>query len=203
MLTVSQIGAALATQTELTRVPDTTTRHAGVAIVLSGPDARPGVCFMQRVERRGDRWSGDVALPGGWGKSHEQNFRDVAARETCEEVGIVLTNAQHLGDVPPINISRNDPRAGTLGASVFYTGESQPALTLDPKEVADAFWVDLHDIYNPANRTVVHWSRSGPPLPRPALSVEGRVIWGLTYRVLVNFSRDVLGAPCPLEPDPG
>ena len=43
----------------------------------------------------------------------------------------------------------------------------------------------------------------GPPLPRPAVEVDGRVIWGLTYRVLVRFSAQVLGQRSPLVADAG
>jgi 8-oxo-dGTP pyrophosphatase MutT (NUDIX family) len=160
------------------------------------------MCFMQRVTRSGDRWSGDVALPGGWAKEDEPSLREAAIRETHEEVGIRLDNRQHLGDVPALSISRYKNEAGVIGASVFHVGVTRPSFTLDPREVADAFWVDCAALYDPANRTAVHWSRSGPPLPRPAVQVEGRTIWGLTYRVLVRFSNLVFDGQSPLSPDP-
>lgn len=201
MLTLAQVKATLtATPSASTLTPD---RRAGVAIVLCGEPSEPSVCFMQRVTRRGDRWSGDVALPGGWAKAQERNLSDTARRETLEEVGIALHRTHHLGDIAPLPISRHDRQGGgIIGASVFYIGPRAIELTLDPREVADAFWLPCRHLYDVSNHTVVHWSRSGPPQPRPAIRIDERVIWGLTYRVLVRFSVQVLGEHSPLISDP-
>ena len=63
------------------------------------------------------------------------------------------------------------------------------------------FWVPIAHLHHPDNRTVVHWARSGPPRARPAIAFDGRVIWGLTYRILVRFSNLVTDGRSPLEPD--
>ena len=177
-------------------------RRASVAIVLCGDCARPSVCFVERARRAGDPWSGDVAFPGGWAKGEDESLRATAMRETHEEIGLDLADGHHVGDVAPMPISRFDSGLGILGASVFYVGESRPALRPDAREIARAFWVPTAHLHHPDNRTVVHWSRSGPPHPRPAIMFDGRVIWGLTYRVLVRFSHLVTGGSSPLEADP-
>ncbi len=201
VLTPALIRAALAGGSASACQATLTTPRAGVAIVLSGDPSALSICFMQRVKRRGDRWSGDVALPGGWAKARETALSDTARRETREEVGIELHRSHHLGDLEPIQISRNDLFAGVIGASAFYTGPRAPHLTPDPREVADAFWVPCRHLYDASNHAVVHWSRSGPPQPRPAVRIDERVIWGLTYRVLVRFSAVVLGENSPLVND--
>lgn len=175
--------------------------RAGVAIVLAGAESGLQMCFMQRVTRRGDRWSGDIALPGGWARADEATLCEAAMRETHEEVGLALHPGQHFGDVPPLPISRYQDDDGIIGASVFHVGEAIPSLTPEPGEVADAFWVPLSALYDTQRRTSVRWSRSGPPQPRPAIGIDDRVIWGLTYRVLVAFSSRVFGADSPLPPD--
>ena len=202
MLNLQQIRDGLATAEPRAPLPRGPRTRAGVAIVLAGAVSSPAMCFMQRVTRRGDRWSGDIAFPGGWAKDTEKSLREAAMRETHEEVGIHLEDSQHLGDVPPLSISRYKNEAGVIGASVFYVGTTRPKLNLDPREVADAFWIESAELYDPANRAAVHWSRSGPPVPRPAVEVQGRTIWGLTYRVLVRFSDLVLATASPLLPDP-
>jgi 8-oxo-dGTP pyrophosphatase MutT (NUDIX family) len=175
--------------------------RAAVAIVLAGEPDAPELCFMQRVHRSGDRWSGDVALPGGWAREDETLLRDAAVRETREEVGIQLRPEQHIGDVPAMRISRGSDAGGIIGASVFYAGTRHPPLVADPVEVADAFWVPGAHLYAPDNRTTVAWSRSGPPRPRPAVAFQDRIIWGLTYRILVRFSALALGDASPLDSD--
>ena len=176
-------------------------RRASVAIVLAGDADAPSVCFVERARRAGDPWSGDVAFPGGWAKHRDESLRAAAMRETREEVGLALADAHHVGDVAPIRISRFLSGVGIIGASVFYVGELRPALHLEQREIACAFWVPIGHLHHPENRTVVHWSRSGPPQPRPAIMFEGRVIWGLTYRILVRFSNLVTGGRSPLEAD--
>ena len=177
-------------------------RRASVAIILAGGCDSRSVCFVERARRPGDPWSGDVAFPGGWAKHEAESLRAAAVRETREEIGLALADAHHVGDVAPMPISRVHSGLGVIGASVFHVGESRPPFSLEPREIAHAFWVPLAHLHHPGNRTVVHWSRSGPPRPRPAIDFDGRVIWGLTYRLLLRFSDLVTGGRSPLEADP-
>ena len=177
-------------------------RRASVAIVLAGDRDAPSVCFVERVRRAGDRWSGDVAFPGGWANRGDGSLRATAMRETHEEVGLALNDAHHVGDMAPMPISRFDSDWGIIGASVFYVGGPRPALRPDGREIAGAFWIPAAHLYHPDNHTVVYWSRSGPPRPRPAIAFGGRVIWGITYRMLVRFSDLATGGRSPLEADP-
>ena len=176
-------------------------RRAAVAIVLCGDGDSPSLCFVERVRRDRDPWSGDVAFPGGWAKAEDESLRVAAMRETHEETGLVLTDAHHVGDMAAIPVSRYESTFGVIGTSVFYVGRRQPALRPDEREIAHAFWVPATDLYHSGSRTVVHWSRFGPPLPRPAVAVGGRVIWGLTYRLLVRFSNLAMDGRSPLETD--
>ncbi len=201
MVSVEQMRRSLA-ETE-PAAGGTPVRRASVAIVLCGDCNAPSVCFVVRARRPGDPWSGDVAFPGGWAKREEESLRDAARRETREEIGLVLADAHHVGDLTPMPISRFDSGIGIIGASVFHIGGSRPPLRLDEREIARVFWVPIADLHHPGNRIVVHWSRSGPPKPRPAIEFGGHVIWGLTYRVLVRFSNLVTDGRSPLRADAG
>ena len=199
MLSIDRIRGALAAAGPAGDVPGS--RRASVAIVLCGGSDSPSVCFVERARRERDPWSGDIAFPGGWAKDGDEGLRRAAMRETREEVGLALTDAHHVGDLEPMPISRFESRFGVIGTSVFYVGRPRPALRPDEGEIAHAFWVPATDLYHPDNRTVVHWSRFGPPLPRPAIAVGDRVIWGLTYRLLVRFSDLAMAGRSPLEAD--
>ena len=200
MPTIEQIRKGLADQDPALDVPFA--RRASVAIVLAGGSDARSVCFVERASRPGDPWSGDVAFPGGWAKHEDESLRAAAMRETHEEIGLALADTHHVGDIAPVRIPRFRSGVGLLGTSVFYVGEVRPGLRLEQREIADAFWVPIAHLHHPDNRTVVHWSRSGPPRPRPAVMFDGRVIWGLTYRILVRFSNLMTGGHSPLEPDP-
>ena len=104
-------------------------RRASVAIVLAGDSDACSVCFVERARRDGDPWSGDVAFPGGWAKHEAESLREAAMRETHEEIGLSLADANHVGDVAPMQIPRIRSGLGIIGASVFYVGESRPALS--------------------------------------------------------------------------
>lgn len=58
------------------------------------PSTIAEVLFIKRVTRSGDRWSGDVALPGGKAEPEDESGRYTAMRETWEEVGIDLADKQ-------------------------------------------------------------------------------------------------------------
>lgn len=52
---------------------------------------RPEALFIKRASRRGDRWTGHIALPGGRRDPEDVDDGAAAVRETMEEVGIDLT----------------------------------------------------------------------------------------------------------------
>jgi hypothetical protein len=62
--------------------------------------------------------------------------------------------------------------------------------------VAEAFWLPLPYLWDPANATSVEWLRDGKRVVYPGIRCRGLAIWGLTLRVLTLFS-DVLDLPLP------
>ena len=62
----------------------------------------PEALFIKRTSRKGDRWAGHIALPGGGRDAEDKDDRAAAIRETLEEVGIDLTeqNAMAVGNLP-------------------------------------------------------------------------------------------------------
>lgn len=165
-------------------------RSAGVAILLAGPPEAPSMCFIQRVERPGDRWSGDVAFPGGWSNAGDGGLRFTAMRETHEEVGVELNETHHIACLPTSRISPGrSTDLGVIGASVFYVGRDLPALQPDPRELSDAFWVPGEHLVDQRNAATIDWAGAD----MPGIEFDSRIIWGLTYRILGEFL-DVVGA---------
>jgi 8-oxo-dGTP pyrophosphatase MutT (NUDIX family) len=156
------------------RRPDDDTWQAATAVVIApGPTALE-VAFIQRTERPGDRWSGDMALPGGTRDSGDRDLAATAARETYEEIGVALGAPDgRLDD------QRGRTRRGVV-ASFVYTLDTRPTLRPDPFEVAAALWIPLPWLFDPAAATRHRWTG----IPFPAIEHEGRIIWGLTHRIL-------------------
>ena len=80
---------------------------ACVAILLRGASLVDlEVAFIRRATSATDRWSGQIAFPGG--KREAEDIDDVATaiRETQEEVGIALERAEHIAAIDDIQARR-------------------------------------------------------------------------------------------------
>ncbi|MBW3563039.1 MAG: CoA pyrophosphatase [Actinobacteria bacterium] len=169
--------------------PDTSSpwmwqKQAATALVLlDRPDRGPEVLFIERASRDGDRWSGQMALPGGFVAPTDAGPMAAAIRESQEEVGI------QLGDP----IGRLDDEGGRVSDVIVspfvFVLDREPELELDRSEVASAVWVPVPHLASRDARTF-HWYRGMGPFP--AIDYEGYTIWGLTHRVVTRFLRLVL-----------
>jgi 8-oxo-dGTP pyrophosphatase MutT (NUDIX family) len=159
--------------------------HAAVALIGRGHgNAVRELCFIVRAERAGDRWSGQVAFPGGRPDAADNQLRDTAERETREEVGLDLSVAEHLGALPPVPI-RPSNDGGVLAPFVYYAGAETPPFELEESEVRDAFWTPVSHLYDPSHRTTLDWHG----LKFPAIRLGEHVLWGLTLRVCELWSK--------------
>lgn len=170
-------------------------RYACVAIILKGNDlGNLEVGFIQRALNPSDRWSGQIAFPGG--KREESDLSDlhVALRETKEEVGAELHPEELLGRLDDIQARK----AGQLldfyiRPFVFYT-QRDFTITLDPAEVADFFWVPIKNIQDPKRQTIFKAPREAGFLHLPAIHLDREPpLWGLTYLMVLNLLERVRG----------
>jgi 8-oxo-dGTP pyrophosphatase MutT (NUDIX family) len=170
-------------------------RRAAVAAVLRpAPGAGDELLFIQRAEHPLDPWSGHMALPGGMLDPEDANALAAARRETREELGLDLERAGRLlgrlSDVAP----RTLHRSLAISPFVFELDPGEVALTIN-EEVQAALWIPLAFLADAANRSTFFWSRGGAPVPFPCYRWgEGRVIWGLTLRI-VDELLGLLGDP--------
>jgi 8-oxo-dGTP pyrophosphatase MutT (NUDIX family) len=183
----------------LVRVPDTglfvaDRDHAAVALVLAGDPSYLQLCFIRRVEKQNDPWSGHMAFPGGRASPGDASARTVAEREAREEVGLALQDSQWIGALSDIPVRLGGVETSmVLSSSVYYVGVEVPVLVPN-EEVAEVYWVSLEHLWDQRNATQLSLARNGECLIFPAIRLGDHLIWGLTLRVLTLLS-DALGRP--------
>lgn len=160
-------------------------RRAAVAIVLAQPPllAQTSVLLVRRAERESDPWSGHMALPGGHAEPDDGDLLVTARRETLEEVGLDLRDAELLGtldDVMPMRSSQISVRPFVFWSS----GIAQPQLSA---EVTETIWVPLSQLASGALRGTGRVRVGAATLEVPAFVIEERVVWGMTFRLLESL----------------
>lgn len=160
-------------------------RLAAVAIILLEQPEGLEALFIKRAARIGDPWSGQVAFPGGRHDPADSDLLDTAVRETREETGVELAEAERLGVLDDLY-----PRIPTLPPVlvrpfVFALPARRRLVASD--EVERAFWVSLARLGLPGVRREVKLQVRGVLRVFPAYDLGDEVIWGMTERILSPF----------------
>jgi len=161
-------------------------------MILRGTRGPVDVLLIERAEREGDPWSGQIAFPGGRRERTDRTLLDTARRETKEEIGLSLArDAKLLGWLPwraPAN------RVDWIVVPYVFTlrRSAQPKPT---PEVARAFWARLDTLPEGLHKALLEFPDGD--LEAPAFDVGGgKPLWGFTFRVLCDLF-DLVGWPAP------
>jgi 8-oxo-dGTP pyrophosphatase MutT (NUDIX family) len=159
--------------------------RASVALLVRPTPADLEILLIERSVSAGDPWSGHMALPGG--RRHaEEDALDTAIRETREEIGLDLGRRGMLIGRLDEQLPSGGPRIAV--APFVFAIPKSVRLSPDPNEVARLVWVPLSHLSDPASAAEhLHVLPNGDPLRFPALAYGEHVIWGLTYRMLMQF----------------
>jgi 8-oxo-dGTP pyrophosphatase MutT (NUDIX family) len=156
-----------------------------VVAILLWDEPRSGLqtLLVQRVEREGDPWSGQIGLPGGRVKQSLESPRVAVHREVEEEVGIEL---EEVGvELGKLSVGQPMRRIGMRVQPWVYGLRTKPNVSIGPTEIADSFWVNLAEL--PSKMKMVEIMIRNEPRSVESFVVEGKVVWGFTYRVLTEL----------------
>jgi 8-oxo-dGTP pyrophosphatase MutT (NUDIX family) len=146
------------------------------------------VLLIRRAERLGDPWSGHMAFPGGRWDAADVDLRATAVRETREEVGIDLdAHGALLGRLPDLEAVARAKRTGLIITPFVFALARDVPLTFDADEVAEAIWAPLAPLARGEGADTLSWEVEGHAIELPCWRVQGRVVWGLTYRMLQSL----------------
>ncbi len=162
-------------------------REAAVALVLAPGGNDVQLLLVRRATHEADPWSGQIALPGGRFEPHDASLLHTAIRETREETALDLSAATVLGELDELR-----PRTPVLPPVIVrpfvVTVPGVPALVPN-HEVAELFWVELGVLFAPHNRVHTTVETRGLRMQVEAIDVGGRIIWGMTERILRGLER--------------
>ena len=150
--------------------------------------------LIRRSERPDDPWSGHMAFPGGRRDPTDADLHATAVRETREEVGLDLdTHGRLIGRLEDLEAISRAGRTGMMITPFVFALTRASPLTFDPEEVAEALWVPLGPLVRGEGAGIVLHEREGVTLELPCWRVEGRVVWGLTHRMLESLFEVLAG----------
>lgn len=160
-------------------------RSAAVAAIFRDSESHGlEVLFIQRAEREGDPWSGHMAFPGGRRELSDVDLLATAVRETSEEIGIDLIRCAELVGVLDDQdaTARFTTKALPTRPFVF---ELLGAPQLTPNvEVHEIVWTPVLPLIRGEQQTTMNITYKGKPYALPGWDLGGRVVWGLTYKML-------------------
>ena len=174
--------------------PDRNRRNAAVALVLRGPVGMADppvrdcdVLVIRRSDSPRDPWSGQMALPGGSMDEADDGLPATAVRETREETGLCLDGRRdRLGRLETARPMGVRLPVITIWPFVFRAAPDAVA-GVGSAEVASVHWFRVKDLADRGNRGSYQWREGGLVRAFPCVELEGRVIWGLTYRIVTGF----------------
>jgi 8-oxo-dGTP pyrophosphatase MutT (NUDIX family) len=152
-------------------------------VLAPGPDS---LLVVRRAERRGDPWSGQMALPGGR-RDEGEDLLFTAIRETHEEVGVVLPPESLLGVLD--DVAPRTPAIPPIAVRPFVFRLAQRPPLLPNHEVAEASWVPLHVLTHPETHGAVDVTVHGSRVSVPAYRLAEGTVWGMTERILSDLLR--------------
>lgn len=161
---------------------------AAVAVVIAPRDDDLQVVLIGRPKRGGDRWSGDVAFPGGLASGSVEASIETARREALEEVGLPL--GEPLGMLSDRVTMAQGARRPMRVRPVVFAVDALPELRPDPREVAAIYQPTLRELKR-APKSTVERELFGKKMSFPARSLGDHLFWGLTSSLVLELERRI------------
>ncbi len=163
-------------------------QHAAVSLVLRDGADGSEILFIERAQRIGDPWSGEMAFPGGRRNEEDATPHDTAERETFEEIGIRLPRSSCIGRIDDLIGQSPSPAPGLVISCLVYELLGPVSIFMN-HEVQDVVWLPVASLAS--DKLFVERFKPKKYVGEfPGIRCgegDSRTIWGLTYRFLCVF----------------
>lgn len=160
-------------------------RKSAVMMLFMEKDGEPHVLLSLRTDRVSTH-KGQVSFPGGSYDETDRDFLETALRETFEEVGIEPSEIEVLGEY--------DEYISIAGFHVYvYAGAlNRPVeYKISADEIEEILEVPFSLFYNESYDRCEKVTYAGRDFDVYYYNFKNSTIWGLTARILTDFSRKV------------
>jgi 8-oxo-dGTP pyrophosphatase MutT (NUDIX family) len=157
-------------------------KSAAVLVPLIEHPAGMTVLLTQRTTSLSSH-AGQISFPGGKHAPLDESPEDTALRETEEEIGVPRHRVELVG-----RMNACDTRTGFRVVPVVGLLRPPVAPVPDPAEVDEIFEVPVDFALDPVNHSAEYRIHRGERREFWVVRYEGRYIWGLTARILVELS---------------
>ncbi len=163
-------------------------RASGVALLLCGEDHDLELLFIKRAVNPADRWSGQIAFPGGKREEADESLMAACLREVSEEIGYRIPPDRLMGSLDDTQARKRGILLGFYIEPFVFHLPQKPALQISASEVDKIYWIPLDYLTDTINSTTYEFVREGLNIKLPAIRMpDGEILWGLSYMMLQNF----------------
>ena len=157
--------------------------RASVIMVMAQGATEVEVLMIERAQREGDPWSGQMAFPGG--KRDPEDSSDLACglREVEEELSLRLQETDLLCALSPANTGWRPDRPEMWVFPFIFMLSEQPTVVCN-QEVAGAVWVPISVLFDLERRDRLCWELEEGIYESEMIPFAGREIWGLSLRMI-------------------
>ena len=156
---------------------------ASVLIAIT-KETQPKILLTKRASHL-NKHAGEVSFPGGKREPNDTDDIGVALRETAEEIGLIPSSVELLGELA-VQTSKYGLSVKPI---VGFIPVNSP-LVAEPNEIERIFFVDLAELLT-AEFMPYQITYAGQQLRVPSFQLEGEIIWGLTAKILVDLMQQV------------
>lgn len=160
-------------------IPKSDAQKAGVMVLIYPINNKAHLVLTQRHPYPGVH-GGQISFPGGKQDPEDSNLKDTALRETFEELGVLRSEIEVLGELSPIYI----PPSNFHVQPLLGLSQERPNFVKEEAEVASILDIPLHTLLQTESLQSLPVNIRGYERHVPCFKVNEHIIWGATAIVI-------------------